>query len=160
DAGVTNYDPSPDVSEHVSPINSFGTTQAGTLYFWTAAYGLDPVDRLVLKYYRPDGSLLTSNTIAPTQSMRFSFSYFSRSVSQFQSSPGVWQEAWEMNDVEQKRVPFTVAPGGEVASIRVTDAGGKIVVDGRTTPFDFGSVAAGAAPPQISFTVNNPGAAA
>src|SRR5438034_4930001 len=95
DAGVTNYDPSPDVSEHVSPINSFSTTQAGTLYFWTAAYGLDPVDRLVPKYYRPDGSLFTSNTIAPTQSYRFSFWFFSRTLSQFQSSPGTWQEAWE-----------------------------------------------------------------
>lgn len=160
DAGLTNYDPSPDISEHVSSITSFSTTQAGTLYFWTTTYGLDPADRLVLKYYRPDGSLFTSNTIAPTQSYRFSYWFFSRSLSQFQSSPGTWQEAWEMNGVEQKRVPFTITASGAISSVRLTDAGGRIVIDGRTTPFDFGSVASGAAAPQLSFTFNNHGAAA
>ncbi|HEY1376237.1 MAG TPA: peptidoglycan DD-metalloendopeptidase family protein [Gemmataceae bacterium] len=159
DAGVTNYDPSPDIGEHPSPISSFSTTQSGTLSFWTTAYGQDPGDSIVWKYYRPDGSLFSTNTVAASQSYRFGWWYFTRPLSQFQSSPGTWQVGMEVNGVEQKRYSFSVTAGGAVSSIRVTDPAGGIVLDRRTTPYDFGTPAQGTAAPTQTFTVNNHGAA-
>jgi murein DD-endopeptidase MepM/ murein hydrolase activator NlpD len=160
DAGVTNYAPTSDIGEHPSPLTSYSTTQGGSVYFWTTTYNLKTTDTLQWKYYRPDSTLFSTDTLNPSQNYRFSWWYNFHPLSQFAASPGTWQIAWVLDGVEQKRVSFSVTANGAAPAARVTDPSNNIVLNMRETPEDFGSVAAGGTAPTETFTINNHGGAA
>lgn len=159
EAGITNYDPMVDILELPSPLTSYATTQSGIIHFWSKFYNVDSADTLTWKWYRPDGTLAYSNNYPP-DTHRFSYWWMSRPVSQFTSTPGNWQVAQLINGVEVKRTSFTVAAGAAVPAVKITDPADKIVLDGRSTPYDFGSVARNGTAPTKLFTIINHGGAA
>ncbi len=159
EAGITNYDPMVDILEHPSPLTSYSTTQSGIIHFWGKYYNVDSSDTLTWKWYRPDGTQAYSNNYIPGN-FRFSYWWLSRPVSSFTSTPGNWQVAQLINGTEVKRSNFTVAAGAAVPAIKITDPADKIVLDGRSTPIDFGSVARSGTAPIRVFTIINHGGAA
>jgi murein DD-endopeptidase MepM/ murein hydrolase activator NlpD len=159
EAGVTNYDPSPDINEHASPLTTFTTTQTGSVYAWCEFYDIKLTDTLAWKWYRPDGSLAFTGSFAPGPNIRFGWYYYTYPLSTFQSVPGTWQVAQSINSVEVERTAFTIVSGAGVPAVKVTDSNNKILLDERTTPVDFGSVAQGGTPPAQTFTIVNHGTA-
>jgi murein DD-endopeptidase MepM/ murein hydrolase activator NlpD len=70
---------------------------------------------------------------------------------------GTWQVAAEFNGIELGRTSFVVAsPSQGLPEIKVYD-NTNYVVDGRTTPIDFGTIAQGSGDATRSFTVWNYG---
>ena len=65
-----------------------------------------------------------------------------------------------VNGTEQRRSSFNIVAGSGSASARVTTVANGLLPDGRTTPIDFGSVAAGGAGPTQLFTIRNHGVVA
>lgn len=159
EAGVSNYDPMADVLEHPSPLSSFSTSQATTIYFWATFYNASSTDNLNWKWYRPDGTLAYDNSFTPTFS-NFAYYWYSRPVSSFTSTPGNWQVAQYINGAEVKRSDFTVAAGAAVPAVKVTDPSDNIVLDDRATAFEIGSTAQGGASVSKVFTIVNHGGAA
>ncbi len=61
-----------------------------------------------------------------------------------------------INGVELARTSFLVTSGAGQPEVHVSQAS-SYLIDGRTTPVDFGSVAVGGAAPQKAFTIANRG---
>lgn len=157
-SGISNYDPGSDIGESPVAVTSVPSSTNGTdiLYFWMQTYGLSNNDVLTWKYYRPNGTLAFSNTFTLTADYRFSWWYWSRTLSSFQGAVGTWQVGYEVNSVEISRSSFTVATQG-AASMRVSDASNNILIDQRATPVDFGSVTSGGSTAQQVLTIRNQG---
>lgn len=161
---TTNLDPSPAYYEQASRVSSFSVSQATPIYFPADVLNIHTPSissNMTWKWYRPDGTLDTFSTLTPSQVSRYIQWYINRPMSQFSSYLGTWQFALEINGVEVKRVPFGItAAGTGDAAIRITNLqdNNNIIIDKRTTPLDFGSVAAGAAPVQQSYTITSHGA--
>ena len=58
DSGITNYAPSADLGERISPYVDFGTTQSGLVYAWVKVYGMTTTDTLTWRWIRPNGTSL------------------------------------------------------------------------------------------------------
>jgi murein DD-endopeptidase MepM/ murein hydrolase activator NlpD len=74
--------------------------------------------------------------------------------------PGAWRVDFLYNDVKFGESTFTVASAPAVGKIRLFDDHAGVdtyIIDGRTTPIDFGKVDFGGAPPTRTFTVENHG---
>jgi murein DD-endopeptidase MepM/ murein hydrolase activator NlpD len=160
DAGVTNYDLAADLGEHPSPATTFTNTQAGGVYSWCWFYDVKPTDTITWNWYRPDGSVAIAKSFSPSSTVRPGIYYFGYGLGNFQSAPGVWQVTQSIDGVEFERTSFTITTGIGVPAVRVTDSGGVIALDERTTPYDFGSAAQGATPPTLTFNLTNHGSAA
>ncbi|CAN5221315.1 hypothetical protein BH11PLA2_BH11PLA2_17390 [soil metagenome] len=159
DAVYTNYSPNADQNERGSRTTSFGTGEPGNtlLYFGIESYSLKAGENMGWKWYKPDGTLMYTDSYTTPTSARFFLKGTGRFLSDFQGIPGTWQVASEINGVEFKRLPITINATGE-ASARLAESG-KIIIDERTTPLNYGSVASGAAGPTKTYTVNNHGGA-
>src|SRR5438876_528526 len=115
DAFYSNYVPGADSKERISPIGSFGTGEAGgtNLFFIIETYDFKATDTVTWKWYQPDGALAYSTSYSPApNSWRFSLDGRVQPLSAFQSIPGTWQVAWEINGVEYKRLPIIINATG------------------------------------------------
>ncbi len=160
DSGVTNYVPTADIGERVSPYVDFGTTQSGSVYAWVKVYGSTTTDTLTWRWIRPNGTVYTNDDLLPSADYKYSWWYWNRSISNFASAPGTWQVAMLVNGIEQRRSSFNIVAGPGSASVRVTTVANGLLPDGRTTPIDLGSVAAGGTGPTQLFTIRNHGVVA
>jgi murein DD-endopeptidase MepM/ murein hydrolase activator NlpD len=158
DAGLTNYDPSNDLQERPSQIYQFGANDPGNqlLYFYVQPYNIRTTDVMNWTWIQPNGSV-QSSSFSPSGNFIYSTWWWFRSLGSFATAAGTWQVVFNLNGVEQRRLSFTVVNTPGAASIKVVDPSGRIVLDGRTTPVDFGTVAQGGTPPQQSFSVQNHG---
>ena len=159
DAVYTNYSPNADQNERGSRTTSFGTGEPSStlLYFGIESYSLDAGETIGWKWYQPDGTLTYSDSYTTPTDCRFFLKGTGKQLSAFQGILGTWQVAYEINGVEYARLPITINATGE-ASARLTESG-KIIIDERTTPLDYGSIASGGASPTKTFTINNHGGA-
>ncbi len=160
DSGVTNHNPTADLGERISPYVDFGTTQSGLVYAWVKVYGMTTTDTLTWRWIRPNGTVFANDDYLPGGDYKYSWWYWTRSVSNFTSAPGTWQVAMLVNGTEQRRSSFNIVAGPGSASVRVTTVANGLLPDGRTTPIDFGSVAAGGVGPTQVFTIRNHGVVA
>lgn len=156
-AGMTNFAPSyTELSERISSINSFSTSEPGTASFWTTLWNFKTTDTLTWRWIRPNNTFF-DNGFNPSQTyQRFSWWYWSLPLSNFQGSPGTWQVAMRLNGTEIRRYSFTIG-GSSVSSIKMLGPASQPLIDERTTPFDFGSTALGGSALQQSFTIQNHG---
>lgn len=156
DAGITNYTPSyNELTERLSPISSFSTTESGTLFAWTSLWNFKTTDQLTWRWTRPNGTFFDSN-FTPTQNyLRMSWWYWSLPLSNFQSSPGTWQVVMRLNGTPIKSTSFNIG-GGSVPSIKML-TGTTPLIDERSTPIEFGSVSLGGSPVQQTFSIQNHG---
>jgi murein DD-endopeptidase MepM/ murein hydrolase activator NlpD len=156
DAGITNYDPRPDVVEGPSNVETFKKAGGQAAWMWVWIKGVRDGDTLDFRYYRPNGTLHYSD--AATVSEITNWWWVSGINLPSNPALGTWSVAVEVNGVELARRTFEVTSAG-APEMRV-DRGTTYIVDGRTTPIDFGTVAKGAAGPTQTFTVTNHGSAA
>ncbi len=159
DAGVTPFDPWSDMYESVPHISSYPTSQTGLLYSWVQTYSLNPGDLLAWRWIRPNGSVLDTTSFNPTGNDRFSWWYWSRPFSAFTGTPGTWQVVHLLNGNEIKRTSFTINATGEPSARVAFNSNNAVLIDGRTTPIDFGTVAVGGSGPTTVLKIENQGTA-
>jgi murein DD-endopeptidase MepM/ murein hydrolase activator NlpD len=163
DAGVTDYAPSGDAQERPVDVSTFPTSATGTsVWYWYRLSHIDPNSVVQVHWYRPDGTIATTYGYTQSSSTdRFGFYNWVLPYSTWSGASGVWHVAVSVNGVEMGKEAFTVTPGVGLAALRLTlgTTSGTYIVNGRTTPIDFGSAPAGAAGPLLSFTVQNVGLA-
>jgi murein DD-endopeptidase MepM/ murein hydrolase activator NlpD len=154
ETGITNRMVDSDSSEHVSDNSNFALGSAGTLSFWLQAYNLKSGDTLRWRYFRPDGSLFSTNTFTLNASYRFSWWYWNRTLGSFSSTLGNWRMEFSINDAVFDSKTFTISTTG-TAAIRLTGSGVGLINSKRTTPIDYGIHSGGA--PSRTFTMENHG---
>lgn len=154
--GISGYTASSDGGERREPIGSFSTADANrTAFFWLELGNAKTTDLMQFRWYRPNGTVWNTFGFSPNGNYHFSWWAWSLPANNFYSATGTWQIAYLLNGVEFSRKDFAVNATGE-AGIRVHLAGAQII-DGRTTPIDYGSVAQNGAAPSRTFTVQNHG---
>lgn len=156
DAGITNENPFSDLKERPPEVDTFPTSTSWDVWFWYRASHFNVGDSVNINWYEPGGGLYTTYTYTPTTTDRYAGHGWVLPVSSWSTQAGVWQVALEVNGVELTRQSFTVTNGAGDSAIRLTQ-GSTYVIDGRTTPMDFGTVSSGSNPPQQSYTVQNIG---
>lgn len=159
-SGTTNYDPGGELSEGPTDVSNIKSAVAGQKMFtWVAPAGINNGDTFQTKWFRPDSSLFfDSGAFVPGQ-IQGGFWY--GSVNMPNPAPiGTWHVKWYINGVQKSDDTFDVDPTGS-AQARIY-MGGTYVADGRTTPFDFGTVIRNQVSPVVSstFTVSNVGSVA
>src|SRR5262249_40927401 len=84
--------------------------------------------------------------------------YLTEPSSFWASEPGTWQVATFVNGTELGKTSFQVTGGAGDPTIQL-DQGSTYILDDRTTPIDFGTVAQSGSGPELSFTIENIGSA-
>lgn len=159
DSGLTNYVVWPDLTERPSDITTFPTSTNWDAWAWFQMSHWSAGDTFHARWYRPDGTLNTTFTyVAPTE-VRGGTVAWILPQSQWSAFPGTWSVTIDVNGIDKSTQTFDVTTGTGQPEIRVTESG-NIVLDERTTPLDFGTVATGSAAPQKTFTIRNHGAVA
>ena len=155
DSGITNIVPGAEMAERPSPAEYFPAAGGQPVYVWARIAGFEAGDSMTVRWFRPNGtqhSTFTSNPVS-----HFGWQYF---ILNLPMNPvqGEWQAALLVNGVEQARESFFVSPTLHPQARMYF--GPDYFVDGRTTPFDYGTVAEGQGNRPIGiFTVRNSGAA-
>ena len=126
------------------------------VFVYTSWHGLNREAVRQYRYIRPDG---TEFTDAPNTGQR-DLAWATRG-GWYQLAPadplGEWQVAAMLNGVELGRTSFTVADRAQgLPEIKVYQ-GSTYIVDGRTTPIDFGNPIKGTGPRRLAFAVRNYG---
>jgi len=156
-SGIANYDVGPELAEGPSSVTVFPTTQTWSAWYWYRLSNLPLGARMTVTWFRPDGSVHATFERTP-ESRQPSVWYWNIGTA-WRNVPGTWSAAVSVNGVELDRQSFTVVSGGGEPEAAIYAATAPIV-DGRGTPIDFGTVAAGAAAVERTFTITNRGAAA
>lgn len=120
---------------------------------WTRVGGLGPEDSLVFRWYTPSGTQYSSATAGPSE-IRYGYFWVSRFLPS-SPAPGTWRIAMEINGVERASANFTVTTVGQ-PEIKVL-RGGQYIIDGRTTPIDFGDALEDTTDPTQVFSIQNHG---
>lgn len=157
DMGVAIYNPVADLNAEERPVEATNFLQAPnqTPYAWFVGNTLNN-DKLDFIWYEPNGTVFTDQTFTSSENRN---GYYYAFVTLPNSPPlGTWHVAIDINGTEFARQSFTVSTMG-APELRLLD-GNTYVVNGRTTPLDFGAMAQGGPGPQLTFTLQNVGNAA
>jgi murein DD-endopeptidase MepM/ murein hydrolase activator NlpD/Ca2+-binding RTX toxin-like protein len=157
DHGITNYDVTADIDERPSEIRTFATSSTESVRFWARNSHFNPNDDVRLNWVRPGGVVHLTGTFTPTEIVRYGYRWWSLAASDWSQFPGTWAAIMTVNGSEVARDSFEVTTGAGAASIRVSQ-GTTYIVDGRTTPIDFGSIPTGVTTSR-TITVANHGSA-
>src|SRR4029079_9699150 len=106
----------------------------------------------------PNGTLQTTQNFTSSSTVRGSWNWWTLTSSTIGSSPGTWRVAMEMGGTELVSRTFVVTTGAGTPAVKVAK-GTSAIITNRTTPWDFGSVAVGGAPPSQTFAITNFGTA-
>jgi serpin B len=169
DSAITNYlfppaildraNPS-DAKEAPSEIRVFPTTSEWSVSYWVWALPNHRGDTVQVRWVRPDGAVEKIQDLVPaTQESdeRAIANLQSLEHARWSPYPGTWHVAMVVNGREIDRQSFEVTTGPGVPEIRVTQ-GSTYIIDGRTTPIDFGTASA-TTPRALTFTIQNHGSA-
>jgi len=159
DAGILN-EPPPNGSwkERPDDIVVFPTSAGDEVWFWYRLTNWNAGETYLIKWYRPNGALAATYDWDATSSGAYGGFNWVINASTVASFPGDWHVALELNGTELVRKAFTVTTGAGTPEVRLTQ-GSTFIISGRTTPIDFGSVAAGGSGPTLTFTIANPATA-
>ncbi len=160
DYDITNYQmDTAEVKERPSAINQFPSTYGGSVYFWHRMANLRPEHHYALNWYRPDGALDASYSFDPTNVLTFGWYWWTItrtwSLPQYQ---GTWHVVLQIDGQELAHSTFVIGHQ-TVPEVRVSQ-GSTYILDGRTTPIDYGSIGLGQSGPARTFTIANHGYAA
>ena len=158
DADVTTYNAGSEMKERPSRAEYFSAAGGQTVWYWMRLTGTETGDDLTVRWYRPNGTQYTSSSWDPGL-IRYG-SWNATLNLPVLPTTGEWEVAAFINGVEQPGtrrsffVSSTLQPQVRMLS------GGNYFVDGRTTPFDFGTITEGqGTEPTRTFTVQNFGSA-
>ncbi len=158
DAGVIDVNPtSQEWYEGPPTINTFNP--GDTIRTWAMYGGAQNGDTLSVKWYLPGGALAGTSNFALTSA---EYQYASATANWTLGAGatlGTWQVAWLLNGVEYKRLDIGVRSTALPAEVQMTDTAGNYIKDGRTTPYDLGTLWEDTpnALPTFSFRVRNRG---
>jgi murein DD-endopeptidase MepM/ murein hydrolase activator NlpD len=156
DSGTTNFSlTNEDWYERPSEVTVFPASASGFAITWFAVSNFPQGQPVVVKWYRPDGAVETQQTYTPT-SKRGDIVAKSLPLSTLSTDARTWEAVLEIGGKEIGRNLIRVTAQAGEPEIRVTQ-GTTVVLDERTTPIDFGTVAQGNTPPQLIFTIHNRG---
>lgn len=155
-SGLTNYDPAQDLLERPSQVNVFAQQAGVETTAWAEFAALKDNDLLEFVWRRPDGTEMApiqSRIISGDQST--SAFWFSQTLD---TTPqiGTWTVEFRVGGNKIGEETFEVTAAG-APEMRLQDSTGKIVVNNRYTPIDFGSQLNGGQ--EVVFTVSNHGTA-
>jgi murein DD-endopeptidase MepM/ murein hydrolase activator NlpD len=160
DSGVTNYNllsPVDHFGERASDVEVFSQEPGQTAYVWGAYSGLRANDTLQTIFKRPNGTTFATNTLTIPQDYSGS-TWFAIRPLPTTPDAGTWTVELRVNSVLLGTESFVVTAAG-APEVRLDESNGQIVLDGRFTPYDLGTVSSGAAKPTQTFTVVNHGTA-
>lgn len=153
--GMTDRDPIPEFFHGPNDIRVYQLN--GTVYphlFYRLEYG-NVNDQFVTDWIRPNGTLYFRDTWnAPVGVRYMRMWHYSSAV----DAVGTWTVVAKRNGVEVARQTYQVVSGTGAPEIDLRQ-GTTLIIDGRSTPINFGSVAKNAVQPELSFSVNNRGTA-
>ncbi len=155
DQGVSDSPVTAALMKERPPDHPVFEPQAGqTVRYWARLHGISTTDTVTLQWYQPGGVAWGAPQTLASQDIRYGQWILGRNLPA-SPPPGQWQAALRINGLEQPRVNFTVS-AQPAPEIRV-DQAATYVLDGRTTPIEFGSAHQRAAAPTRTFTVTNHG---
>ncbi len=154
--GITNYPRFEDWWERGSGIDQFPPSYAGKVFLFHSLQNVHTGDVLTVSWYRPDGALEDTTSLNVPFTIPFSGTYWELtrtwSLPEYQ---GTWNVVVDVDGLEMFHTTFDITPV-TVPEIRVAQ-GTTYILDERTTPIAFGSVALGDAAPQKTFVIQNHG---
>ena len=158
DAVVTNYSAfgSPDPGERMSALSEFSTTENDTAFLTYFFSHLNDGDQITAHWKRPDGTVAETDGFTQSGDRRSGTHQWTMDDLIWKQQTGTWTVDISLAGTLQYTTSFEVVPGASAPEIRVRE-NGNIVLDGRTTPYDFGDVASGDAPPTMTFAIENHG---
>lgn len=178
-AGVTNLDPTADLSEEPSAITRLHPTYAGEVWFWYRVTHLNPNDEYQVIWQRPNGTVIREAyhcmlpKLSPIfypfcESLDAAPVHMGMNVESLQQPwadhVGRWQVSLVVNDQVRAVQFFDVASSPIEPEIRMEfgpDAvGNPILLNGRSTPIDFGQTSLNGNAPTQDFVVENHGSTA
>ena len=144
-----------EVEERISGRSVFHPGER--VYVLTVWHGLNREAPRQYRYYRPDGTQTMDRPNTTPDDRSQTWRNGSVSLTGADAQHGTWQVAATLNGVELGRTSFVVAePSAGRPEIKLYQ-GTTYVIDGRTTPLDFGATEAGVDGPRYTFTVRNHG---
>ena len=143
--------PNNELFEHLPRRNVFHPGE--TVVVNTPMHGLNAGRSHANRYFRPDGTQFSDPGVTPADRP---FTWRTSSIALGANAPrGVWEVNLEVDGEELARTSFVVAdPSQGLPEIKLYQ-GSTYVIDGRTTPIDFGRVDRGATAPRRSFSIQN-----
>lgn len=154
--GVSNEAVWTDFKEGPSNVAVFPTSKGWDAWAWFSVANFPTGQPARIEWYRPNGTLSHFYTHSPSQQRGGSYAWIT-GAGTYSPHPGLWNVVMTIGGKEVARSQFRVVTGTGEPEVRVRESG-VLVVDERTTPFDFGSVASGASAPTKTFTIENHGA--
>lgn len=155
---ITNVAPTDsEIDEGVPEHSVFSTLNPKNAVVWFRDSHFKPGDQFQVKWYQPDGALNASQNTSINSQHRHGWYYRSLGSSTINARPGTWRVAIEMGGQTLASKTFEVTTGPGIAGIKLQAADGTVIIDNRTTPIDFGSVAVGAMSPTQDISIVNHG---
>lgn len=158
DAGIIDITPTAQEWYEGPPtINTFNP--GDTIRSWAMFGGAQSGDTISAVWYLPNNTVAaTSNWNLPNAEYQYSQWNASFNLGA-NATTGTWQVAWLLNGVEFKRLNIGVQSGTKPAEVQMTETDGDYIKDGRTTPYDLGTVWEDTPDslPTFSFRVRNRG---
>ena len=145
-------------AEERPPNESTFTQAAGQPYSaWFQGF-TRPNDTVAFKFYNPSGTedVPLDVSFSAGEDRGGYYWFFNNLPSNL--AIGTWRMDVLINGTVLASDHFAVAVQG--APTALVSQGSTYITNGRTTPIDFGTIAQGGAPPQLTFTISNLGSAA
>jgi len=165
-SGLTNVDPAQDIAERPSEFETLHPTFTGSVHFWFEIGHLNTRDTYEVTWYRPDGTVDTRSRYCINASALGCVGLFGPSFHSYESYetltpvwsqlPGRWTVTLSINDQEKVRRSFDIVSQPLVPQLRVSHAK-TIVLNGRSTAFDFGRINRTDNPADMTFRLQNHG---
>jgi murein DD-endopeptidase MepM/ murein hydrolase activator NlpD len=156
DEGISNSNVFDDADERPDSVTVFPTSSNWDVWYWYRMSYVNAGDQVDIDWYRPDGPLATTLTDTASSFVDDGFYGWCIEPSVWSAYPGTWQVATMVNGKEIGSSRFQVTTGAGDPTIKL-EQGSTYIVDGRTTPIDFGTVGQGGPPAQLTFTIENIG---
>ncbi len=158
ESGVTNYDPVNHLAEEASRMGVFRQAAGKTVYVWGMYSGVRQGDAMRVIFKRPNGNIYSTFALTATQDYSSSYWYYSSTLPSV-TDLGTWSVDLLAGVEVLKTLTFDVTVAGQ-PEMRIEESDPlRIVLDERSTPYDFGTPTQGAAPPTQTFRVVNHGSA-
>jgi murein DD-endopeptidase MepM/ murein hydrolase activator NlpD len=157
DAGIANYPVGEHFWEGPSDIDVLAQQSGIRLYGRGLFSGLQTGDVVQMVWRRPSGTTYTTRTVTMDRDWS-KYGWGGGGGVNLPSNPdlGSWRVDYLVNGNYVGQEFFLVQPQAP-QEIRVEEASGQIIVDGRFTPIDFGATSVGAPPATRTFAVINHG---
>ncbi len=150
-SGISDRNPWSDLKEGPNDIRKFRTDGTADTWFWYRLTHLDNGQSLAIEWYRPDNTLDATYNWTASGVARYNGHVWVRNT---RSHVGTWTVVVKHagNVLASETFEVIVAGGSPEIDVRT---GGSYVIDGRSTPIDFGSASSGSAAVVKTFDISN-----